>query len=188
MHIACHYFCHFGTESTWGKIRRLPKFIPSRSTCPIKSNIYNTCYLQLHVFYTIQSSVHDCSIFFACSIIRALSTHFFCKKLFLLLFFYHFIHGPVGCGCWIHRLHLCCGVRPPPNECPRYDIKQSDGEALVMLEFWGMQSTPSLPVLPGSLWAGVVPPDRVLCMGQIELFDIQTECKHGTNAKLNCEK
>ena len=28
-----------------------------------------------------------------------------------------------------------------------------------MLELWGMQSTPSLPSLPGSLWPGIVAPD-----------------------------
>ena len=50
-------------------------------------------------------------------------------------------------------------------ECPRYDIKQSDGEVPVMLEFWGMWSTPLLPLLPGPLWPGVVAPDRVLSMG-----------------------
>ena len=44
----------------------------------------------------------------------------------------------------------------PPNECPGYDIKQSDGEVPVMLELWEMQSTPLLPSLPGPLWPGVV--------------------------------
>ena len=39
-----------------------------------------------------------------------------------------------------------------------------------MLEFWGMQSTASLPVLPGARWPGVVALDRVLSMGQIELI------------------
>ena len=39
-----------------------------------------------------------------------------------------------------------------------------------MLELWGMQSTPSLPLLPGPLWPGVVAPDRVEFMGQIELL------------------
>ena len=38
-----------------------------------------------------------------------------------------------------------------------------------MLELWGMQSTPSLPSLPGPLWPGVVEPDRVLAMSQIEV-------------------
>ena len=37
-----------------------------------------------------------------------------------------------------------------------YDTKQSDSEAPVMLEFWGMQNTASLPSLPGPLWPGVV--------------------------------
>ena len=50
--------------------------------------------------------------------------------------------------------------------------KQSDGEAPVMLEHWGMRSVPSLPSLPGPLWSGVVAPDRVLSMGKIEQFDI----------------
>ena len=38
-----------------------------------------------------------------------------------------------------------------------------------MLEPWGMQSNPSLPLLPGALWPGVVAPDRVISMGQIEV-------------------
>ena len=50
--------------------------------------------------------------------------------------------------------------------------KQSDGEALVMPELWGMWGTPSLPLLPGPLWPGVVAPEKVLSKGQIELFDI----------------
>ena len=48
----------------------------------------------------------------------------------------------------------------PPYECPGYDTKQSDGEAQVMLELRGMQSTPSLPSLPGPLWPEVVAPDK----------------------------
>ena len=50
-----------------------------------------------------------------------------------------------------------------------YDTKQSDGEVPVMQELWEMQSTPSLPSIPGPLWPGVVAPDRVLSMGQKEL-------------------
>ena len=38
-----------------------------------------------------------------------------------------------------------------------------------MLVLWGMQSTPSLPLLPDSLYPGVVAPDKVLSMGQIEV-------------------
>ena len=64
--------------------------------------------------------------------------------------------SPVGWGCRIHRLLLCRGVRPPPKECPGYDTKQSNGEALVMLGLWGMGSTPSLPSPPGPLGPGVM--------------------------------
>ena len=42
-----------------------------------------------------------------------------------------------------------------------------------MLVLWGMQSTPSLLSLQGSLWPGVAAPDRVLSMDQIEMFGIQ---------------
>ena len=55
------------------------------------------------------------------------------------------------------------------NECPGYYTKQSDGEVLVMLELWGMRSTPSLPSLPDRLSPGLVAPDRVLSMGQIKI-------------------
>ena len=43
--------------------------------------------------------------------------------------------------------------------------KQSDGKVPVMLGLWGMLSTPSLPLLPGPLWPGMVAPDRALSMG-----------------------
>ena len=66
----------------------------------------------------------------------------------------------VGWDCRIHRLRLCRGVRPPHNECPGYDTKQSDGEVPAVLEIWGMRSTPSLPLLPGPLWPGVIAPDK----------------------------
>ena len=49
------------------------------------------------------------------------------------------------------------------------DTKQSDGEAPVMLKLWGMQSTPLSPLLPCPLWFGVVAPDGVISIGQIEL-------------------
>ena len=52
-----------------------------------------------------------------------------------------------------------------PQECPGYDTKQSVGESPVTLELWGMQSTLSLPSLPGPLCPGVVAPDRVLFIG-----------------------
>ena len=75
----------------------------------------------------------------------------------------------VGWRCCIYKLHLCRGVRPTHNASHGYDTKQSDGEFPVMLELWGMRKISSLPSLLGPLWPGVVVPDRVLCMNQIEL-------------------
>ena len=54
-----------------------------------------------------------------------------------------------------------------------------------MLELWGMRSTSSLPSLSDSLWLKVVATGRVVSMGQIELFDTETECKHITWVKYN---
>ena len=85
----------------------------------------------------------------------------------------------VGWGCRIHQLILCRRVIPL-NKCPGYDSKQSDGEIPVMLELWGMGSTPSLPLLSGPLWSEVVVPNRILSMGQVEL--------NSSYAKLNCLK
>ena len=48
------------------------------------------------------------------------------------------------------------------NQCSGYGTKQSDGEVP------GMRSTLSLPSLPVPLWPGVIVPDRVLFMGQID--------------------
>ena len=68
-------------------------------------------------------------------------------------------------NCWTNTIHFlvqlagaaeytdCTSAegKDSTNECPRYDTKQSDGEAPVMLELWGMRSNPLLPSLPGSL-------------------------------------
>ena len=75
----------------------------------------------------------------------------------------------VAWGFSIHRLHLFRGGKTPPNQCPGYDTKQSNGEVPVILDHWGMRSTRSLPSLPDPLCPGVVKLDRVLCMGEIEL-------------------
>ena len=74
-------------------------------------------------------------------------------------------------GSRIHQMHLRRRVRHPTttNECPGYNTKQSNGEVPVILELWGMRSTPSLPSLPDPLWPGVVVPFRALSMTQIEL-------------------
>ena len=71
--------------------------------------------------------------------------------------------SPLDLGSRIHWLHLC-------NECPDNDTKPSDGETQV-LEFGGMRRT--LHNLCSLVYSepGVVAPDMVLSMGQIELFD-----------------
>ena len=43
-----------------------------------------------------------------------------------------------------------------------------------MLELWGMQSNRSLPPLLDPLWPGVVVPDNVLSMDQLELNYVTT--------------
>ena len=48
------------------------------------------------------------------------------------------------------------------DECSGYDTKQSDGEVPVILELWEMWNTPSLPLLSGLLWLGMVASDRAL--------------------------
>ena len=54
-------------------------------------------------------------------------------------------YGPIGLGYRIHRLHLCKGIWPSPNECPAYDIKQSDSEAPV-LDIWGNMEYPFIAI------------------------------------------
>ena len=41
-----------------------------------------------------------------------------------------------------------------------------------MMELWEMQSNLSLLSIPGPLWSTVGASDRVICIGQIEMFDI----------------
>ena len=73
------------------------------------------------------------------------------------------------CGLFNPKAILIAEGQNFSNGCPGYDTKQSDSEASVMLELWGMWSTSSLTSLPGPLWTRVVALDRVLSMGQIEL-------------------
>ena len=90
-------------------------------------------------------------------------------------------------------------VKTPPNECPGYDTKQSDGEVPVKLELWRMQRTFLLPSLSGPLWPRVVAPNIVPYMGQIELNCVLIQNRNVLNrtiltlklctyVKLNCLK
>ena len=103
--------------------------------------------------------------------------------------------SPIGWGYRIHWLYLCRRLRsPPPNEYPGYYTKQSDGEVPVMLELWGIWSTPSLLLLPGPLWPGVVAPDRgpIYGLNRTKPWFWQLNCvlefKLRAYAKLNCLK
>ena len=81
--------------------------------------------------------------------------------------------SPVNCGCRKQqRLHLCRGIRPPANDCPVYDIKQSNDEVPVMLALWGMQSTLSLPTNTDPFWPGVLGTYMVLSKSQIKKINI----------------
>ena len=100
-----------------------------------------------------------------CSVVHSYSLNFLKFEMAYL----HPMSGPGGWGSRIHRELLSRRIAPPHNESPVDDSNQSDAEDLVMMELWGMQSTPSLPSLPCPLWSGVIAPNRVLSMGQIEL-------------------
>ena len=78
----------------------------------------------------------------------------------------------------------------PLNKCPGYDTKQFDGEAPVMLELWGISSTPSLPLLPGPLWPRVVAPDKgpIYGLNRTKLWFTVFSFKLCIYAKLNCLK
>ena len=67
----------------------------------------------------------------------------------------HIYMGPLDWGYRIHRLHLCRGVRRPQRVSWIY--------------------IPSLALLPGLLWPGVVAPKRDLFIGQIELNRVITQ-------------
>ena len=57
--------------------------------------------------------------------------------------------SPVGWGCRIHQLHFCKGLIPPPNRCPGYDIKQSDGKTPALGDL-GNVKYPFIAIAPRS--------------------------------------
>ena len=77
-------------------------------------------------------------------------------RIYIYIYIYIYRVSQKNCwGCRIHQLHLCRGVIPSAP---------MTGEVPVMLELWETQRTPSLPLLSGPLWPGVVAPDRTLSM------------------------
>ena len=86
--------------------------------------------------------------------------------LSLLLSFSFLSHSPINWACRICWLHLCRGLRLPPDKFPGYDTKQFDGEATVLA--FGECGLPlHCHYFPGPLWPGVVVLVRVLSMSQI---------------------
>ena len=77
--------------------------------------------------------------------------------------------NPLILPSWLGLYNTPTASRQRGNESSGYDIKQSSGKVLVMLELWRMWNTPSLTSLPGPLCSGVVAPEWVLSMGQIEI-------------------
>ena len=62
---------------------------------------------------------------------------------------------PVSWGFRIYRLHLCRRIKLSTISL-RYDTKLFDGDPLIV-ELWGMWSTPSLLLLPVPLWSKMLP-------------------------------
>ena len=60
-------------------------------------------------------------------------------------------------------------VEYPPNDCPGYDTKQSDGEAPVNGGALENVEYPFIAITPRSTLTGVVVPDRVPSIDRIEL-------------------
>ena len=72
----------------------------------------------------------------------------------------------LSAGHKIRKLYpLQRGKIPLPKGCPKYDTKLH-----LVVSFRGVKNTPFLPLLPGPLWLGVVPPVRVPFIVQIVLF------------------
>ena len=66
---------------------------------------------------------------------------------------------------WLYSLRAASKKK----SCSGYDTKTSDDDASV-LELWGIWNTPSLSLLPDSLWSRKAVPVKGLAMGQIKLF------------------
>ena len=95
------------------------------------------------------------------------------------------LSNPVSWDCKIHWLHLGRRVRLPTSV-----MDMILNNLLVKLEYCWSFGQYRVPLycssLPGPLQPRMVDFEMVLSMGQIELFDIYTEFKQVTYAKLNC--
>ena len=143
---------------------------------------FSPLFFFLHIFFVCNSFfVLLLLLHFLSSFLSFFFLSFFLGLFFFFLSFFYFFFFVIKIfifsHCFLPRrlwwyntptvsLQKC---KTTPNECPGNYTKQSEGEIPVMLELWGMQSTPSLPSFPGPLWPGVEAPDWFLSMDPIEL-------------------
>ena len=87
---------------------------------------------------------------------------------------------PVGLGCKIRQPHLYRGVRRLLPTILR-DMTLRNLMSRLKSRIFEEYGVPTLlQLFPDPLWSGMVAPDRVLSMGQIELFGFKTESKQMT--------
>ena len=183
--------CVFDSSSWLGQERHLwlrPYFTQLCTTCPVCLNWmscemggkwpYNCCFVGSHLQDLLKTArcihVLFATSFFSNCFVRVQVVHAYNRTNTTNIF-------AQSSGAVEYTDSFSAKSSSPPNECPGYDTKQSDGEVRVILELWGMLGTPSLPSLPGPLWLRVVAPDRILSMGWTELNRV-------LYARLNCLK
>ena len=137
----------------------------------LRPNFPSPSFIRLRLFASnlTSSSLVNFSVFhlFLLVSFSNISTSFFLIFfLYFLLFFLTFLfHSfrissiPVGWACRIQRLYLCRGARPFPQRVPWIWHWT--------MELWGAWRTPSLTLVPGLSWPGVVAPERFLLMSQM---------------------
>ena len=152
---------------------------------------YSAAYQPLKVYWKSKFNPFDYNHnYFQRSIaINFLIAHFYLTIIIIIVFIQRYVYvyltlrSPVGWVCEIHRLHLCIEVRLLPNKFLDRTLNHlMSNHLMARLQIWGIWNTPSLPLLPRSLWPGVVAPDRVISQGQIE----QTMCENKW-LMLNCD-
>ena len=156
--ITCYFGCHqwsIISRPTRGKI--LDQEIPNRKLKIRWKTRPRNCQFCFFCFFRIFESL-------LCVYDTVITFPLFFVRYFTLPKKYPLFSGPAK-----YTVYISADGEYSSNECLAYDTQQSDCEVSVMLELWGMQSTLLLPSLPGPLWPGVVAPDGILSMSQIEL-------------------
>ena len=62
------------------------------------------------------------------------------------MYLYIHLYMPRSAGAAWHTDCISAEGRNTSNECPKYNTRQSDSEATVILELWEMRSTPSIAI------------------------------------------